>query len=84
LKYKRTPSTDDDRSKQPEKVKYFNSSVSSITNGAGYTREIKSRRGRGKKKTALSKKKAFFVSTLDFNLGQELVKCYTWSSFVWC
>jgi len=48
MEAQRIPSTDDDRSKQLEKVKYFNCSVSSITNGAGYTREIKSRRGHGK------------------------------------
>jgi len=46
-KYKRIPSTDYDRSKQPGNVKYLNCSRSSITNGAGYTREIKSRSGHG-------------------------------------
>jgi hypothetical protein len=29
-------------------------------------------------KTALSKKKALFVSTSDLNLGKELVKFYIW------
>jgi hypothetical protein len=47
-KYKRISSTDYERSKQPQNVKYFNCFGISIINGAGYTREIKSRRVHGK------------------------------------
>ena len=35
-------------------------------------------------KAAFSWKKALSVSTLDLNLGKELVKCYIWNSLVWC
>jgi hypothetical protein len=33
--------------------------------------------------TALNKKKALFTSTLDLNLRKKLVKCYTWSIYLY-
>jgi hypothetical protein len=63
--------------KEPEYVEYFSYLGTMITNDASCMREIKSRIAMAK--TAFNKRKNLFVSQLDKNLRNKLVKCYIWS-----
>jgi hypothetical protein len=63
--------------KQPQNVEYFNYLDSIITNGARFTREIKSKISMAK--AVFNKKKTLFTSKLELNLRKKLVKCCTWS-----
>jgi hypothetical protein len=60
------------RSKQLENVEYFNYLVSTITDDASCTSEIKSRTTMAK--AAFNKKKTLFTSKLDLKLGKK--QCY--------
>jgi outer membrane protein assembly factor BamA len=60
--------------KQLEKVQYFSSMDSMITNNARYTCEVKSRIIMAK--AAFNKNKALFTSKLDSNLRTKPLACY--------
>jgi hypothetical protein len=67
--------------KQPDNLKYFNYLGSMITNDAECTQEIKYRIGTVK---SAFKKKAIFISKLDFNLRKNLAKRLPWSIALCC
>jgi len=67
--------------KQPENVEHFNYLCSMITKDAKCSREIKSRIAVAK--AAFDKKKSLFISKLDLNLRNKLVKCCFWSIAVY-
>ena len=62
--------------KQLENVESFKYLSSMLTNDGRCTREIKS--GIAMAKSAFSKKKALFTSTLGLKLRKKLVKCCIW------
>ena len=64
--------------KQPEDMQYFNYLGNMITNDARRIHEIKPRITRAN--AAFNKKKPFPCSKLDWNLRQNLAKCYIWAT----
>jgi hypothetical protein len=64
--------------KQLKSLEYFNCLCSTITNNARCTREIKFRIVMAK--AAFNRKNTLFISKLDLNLREKLVKCCIWSS----
>jgi len=74
------PNTDMINKTQLENVKYFNCLSSMVTNGARFSREIKSSTVMEK---AAFNKKILFTSKLGLNLRRKLVKCSE-QSIVWC
>jgi hypothetical protein len=68
--------------KQQENVEYLNCLGSTITNYAGCICQIKARTAMAK--AAIGKKKILSTSQIDLNLKKKLVKCYIWSTEMWC
>ena len=68
--------------KQLANVESFKYLGSMLTNDGRCACEIKSRNTMAK--AAFNKKRVLCTSTLDLKLRKKLVKCYIWSTALWC